>query len=84
MGFTNVLPDPSNQFAITVDSNPDNNLPLGDFGPGFATIKVTSNEKIMKAGFNSGIVDRAAASSHAWELNISYNPMPRAAFAPMS
>lgn len=77
MALQNILPDPSNQITSQGTAN------AGSYGPGFASVKINSTQKIMRDRTNSGIVTSRAQSYHMWSIDITYNPMTREEFDPI-
>ena len=76
MAFTNhlnILPDPNNAIGDAGETG-------GTAGPGFASVKVTSNQPTMKDFTNSGRILARAVARHQWKINISYNPMTETEF----
>lgn len=74
MATQNILPDPS---------NPINSLgqdTLGTYGPGFASVKLTSKQPVVTNRSNSGIAFRSLNSYHNWEISVSYNEMTKSTF----
>ena len=76
--FANRLPDPA--FKITEAGE---NANSGDTGPGFASVKFSSEQPISVSRTNSGRVISRAIVSHKWKIQISYNPMTRNEFEPV-
>jgi len=76
--FANRLPDPV--FKITEAGENSNS---GLAGPGFASVKFTSEQPISISRANSGRVISRAIVSHRWKINITYNPMTRDEFEPV-
>ena len=76
--FANRLPDPA--FKITEAGE---NANSGDAGPGFASVKFSSEQPISVSRTNSGRVITRAIVSHKWKINITYNPMTRNEFEPV-
>lgn len=77
--FSNLLPDPNNKInnAGVSDS-------AGTAGPGFAKIKFTSDNTTQVSRTISGRGVTASPSYHNWSFDISYNPMTRSEFDPVS
>lgn len=77
--FSDLLPDPNNKInnAGVSDS-------AGTAGPGFAKIKFTSDNTTQVSRTISGRGVTASPSYHNWSFDISYNPMTRAEFDPVS
>tara|TARA_B100001093_G_C26779185_1_gene993783 strand:- start:929 stop:1639 length:711 start_codon:yes stop_codon:yes gene_type:complete len=76
--FANRLPDPA--FKITEAGENANG---GNAGPGFASVKFTSEQPTAFSRTNSGRVITRAIVGHRWKINISYNPMTRDEFEPV-
>lgn len=77
--FSDLLPDPNNKInnAGAVDA-------AGTAGPGFAKVKFTSDNTTQVSRTISGRGVTASPSYHKWAFDISYNPMTRAEFDPIS
>ena len=76
--FLDTLPDPN--FKIGTAGNADAS---GTAGPGFASVKLSSNQPIMRDRTNSGRLISRNNIYHKWQLDITYNPMTRAEFEPV-
>ena len=76
--FANRLPDPV--FKITEAGENSNS---GLAGPGFASVKFSSQQPISISRANSGRVISRAIVSHKWKIQITYNPMTRDEFEPV-
>ena len=78
MAFLDILPDPDTKIldSGTTQSN-------GTAGPGFASISVTSNDKVMMNKTNTGRVITRKLATQQWKLKISYNPLTRDEFEPV-
>ena len=76
--FANRLPDPV--FKITEAGENSNS---GLAGPGFASVKFSSEQPVSVSRTNSGRVITRAIVSHRWKINITYNPMTRNEFEPV-
>ena len=76
--FANRLPDPV--FKITEAGENSNS---GLAGPGFASVKFSSDQPISVSRTNSGRVITRAIVSHKWKIQITYNPMTRDEFEPV-
>lgn len=74
--FQDVLPDPNNNIGNAGQAT-------GSAGPGFASVKVTSEQPYMSTRTNSGRLIARAQAAHKWKINIKYNPMTRAEFEPI-
>ena len=77
--FSDLLPDPNNKIntAGAVDAT-------GTAGPGFAKVKFTSDNTTQVSRTISGRGVTASPSYHKWSFDISYNPMTRSEFDPVS
>ena len=76
--FANRLPDPN--YKITESGN---NSSGGLAGPGFKTVKFSSEQPTSFSRTNSGRVITRAIVGHNWKINITYNPMTRDQFEPV-
>jgi len=76
IAYQTILPDPNNPIGSAGQNT-------GTDGPGYRSVQLTSNSKIMKTRTNSGRVVARAVSGQHWELAISYNPLTRAEFEPI-
>lgn len=74
--FQDVLPDPNNNIGNAGQAT-------GSAGPGFASVKITSEQPYMSTRTNSGRLIARAQAYHTWKINIKYNPMTRAEFEPI-
>lgn len=74
----NILPDPNNRIHDSGWSGG------GSFGPGFASMTLTSDQKVMKSRTNSGTLISRMISGHTWKLSVSYNPLTREDFEPVA
>lgn len=77
MAQQNILPDPVNRRSVTGDDA------SGSYGPGFASVKLSSNQKIMTDRTNSGRFIQRSHAYHSWIVDIEYNPMTKAEFLPV-
>lgn len=77
--FSDLLPDPNNKInnAGAADAT-------GTAGPGFAKIKFASDNTTQVSRTISGRGVTASPSYHKWSFDISYNPMTREEFDPVS
>ena len=75
--FQNVLPDPNNKIADAGQIGGATNQPAGTAGPGFASVKLSSRQPMLRDITNSGRLLSRAVASHRWTINITYNPMTR-------
>lgn len=76
MPIQNTLPDPNNLVNTA-------GLDSGTAGPGFASVKLSSDQPIMRDRTRSGRLVSRAVSYHQWNIDISYNPMTKAQFNPI-
>ena len=75
--FADILPNPTYTIGPAGEAN-------GSLeGPGYSSVTLSSNEKIMKTRTNSGRYISRASSNQYWKMNISYNPMTRTEFNPV-
>ena len=77
--FSDLLPDPNNKINTAGVSDVS-----GNAGPGFAGVKFRSNNQVQVSRTISGRGVSASPGYHNWEFDISYNPMTRAEFEPVS
>lgn len=76
--FANRLPDPAYKITEAGDNHSS-----GTAGPGFASVRFTSEQPSSISRTNSGRVISRAIVGHRWKINISYNPMTREEFEPV-
>lgn len=70
-----ILPDPNHPVNSVGEYDA-----AGTAGPGYASVKLVSNQPIMKDRTHSGrLVTRAVASQY-WQIDVTYNPMTRDEF----
>lgn len=74
----NVLPDPNYKRGIAGQE-----LTTGSTGPGFASIKLTNDQKMMLTRTNSQAAIARSVAGQKWNIDISYHPMTRAEFEPV-
>lgn len=75
--FSNRLPDPNYSIEETGKGG------SGTAGPGFASIKFSSQQPAALSRTNSGRVTTRAIAAHNWRISITYNPMTREQFEPV-
>jgi hypothetical protein len=77
--FTNRLPDPNWGISEGGEGH------ATDFteGPGFASVKFTSEQPVSFSRTNSGRVTTRAIVGQHWKINITYNPMTLDQFEPI-
>ena len=79
--FQNILPDPNNAISYAGD---DDSASVGRAtGPGFASVKFSSEQPLMRDRTNSGRLLTRAIAFHKWKISITYNPMTRDEFEPV-
>lgn len=78
MAVQEILPDPNNKIdaAGDVDSS-------GSAGPGFKSVTLKSEQKIMRDRTNSGRVITRSHAYHKWIVDITYNSLTKAEFHPV-
>jgi len=81
MALLNTLPDPN--IKIT-DAGAEGSPSLGTYGPGFASVKFSSNQPTMVSRTNGGRVVTRSQATQYWNIDISYNPLTRAEFEPIN
>ena len=79
--FLDILPDPVNPIgdagqALATGSG-------GAAGPGFASVKLSSNRNTMLDRTNSGRAVARSIAGHSWKVDINYNPLTRDEFEPV-
>lgn len=77
MAQQNILPDPNNRRSVGGDDG------SGSYGPGFKSVKLTSNQQVMTDRTNSGRLVQRSHAYHKWLINITYNPMTEEEFLPV-
>lgn len=73
--FSTRLPDPGYKRHFSGE-----NSAAGDLGPGFASVDLTSDQKVMVSRTNSQRVIAKAVAGHKWNIDIKYHPMTQAEF----
>jgi|SRR6056300_75999 len=76
MAIQNTLPDPLNLINTAGEDS-------GSAGPGFASVKLSSNQPIMRDRTRSGRLVSRAVTYHKWEIDITYNPLTKEEFTPV-
>lgn len=79
--FQNRLPDPVTYISNAGDSNSSN--AGATTGPGYASVRLSSKQPVVKDMTNSGRLLARAIAAHNWDIDISYNPMTREEFDPI-
>jgi len=74
----NTLPDPNYKKELWGKEDSG-----GTAGPGFASIKLTNDQKVMVTRTNSQKVIARAAAGQKWKIDITYHPMTREEFEPV-
>lgn len=74
--YLNTLPDPNNPIGEAGQAG-------GTDGPGYASVKLASEHKILNTRTNSGRLVSRELSGHKWNIDINYNPMTRDEFEPV-
>ena len=77
--FTNRLPDPN----WTIHTSGAGHASSYTAGPGFKSIKLSSNSPVQISRTNSGRVITRQVAGHKWGISITYNPMTREEFEPV-
>ena len=77
--FTDILPDP-----VFLYTDAGTNAAGGSTGPGFSAVGFQSNTDTQVSRTVSGRGVSRDSGTHFWSFNISYNPMFRAEFDPVS
>ena len=79
--FQNTLPDPNNYVAY--DGSSTSGHAGRTTGPGFKSIKFSSQAPVQISRTNSGRVITRGIAGHKWDIDITYNPMTRDDFEPI-
>ena len=79
MAFLNILPDPNTKIDNAGIADNTN----GVAGPGFASMTLTSNDKVMMNKTNTGRIITRKLATQQWKLKIYYNPLTRDEFEPV-
>tara|TARA_B110000503_G_scaffold142347_1_gene238839 strand:- start:1306 stop:2007 length:702 start_codon:yes stop_codon:yes gene_type:complete len=74
--FQNILPDPNYGIGDAGQSGTSK-------GPGFASVKLSSERPIMRNRTNSGRTISRAQMYHKWNISITYNELTREEFDPV-
>jgi hypothetical protein len=84
MAFMDILPDPNTRILDSgiAGVNTAGSL-TGNTGPGFASVKLSSNRKTMVDKTNSGRSVARSIAGHTWKVGITYNPLTRDQFEPV-
>ena len=80
MALSDRLPDPGFKRHFTGAATHNNN---GDFGPGFKSVKLVSDQKVMMSRTNSQRILSKAVAGQKWNIEIGYNPMTQDEFRPI-
>ena len=78
MALQNTLPDPN--FKRRFDGEDHTS---GTTGPGFASVKLTNDQKVLTTRTNSQRLISRAIAGQKWKVDINYNPMTQAEFNPV-
>lgn len=78
MALQNTLPDPN--FKRRFDGEDHTS---GTTGPGFASVKLTNDQKVLSTRTNSQRLISRAIAGQKWKVDINYNPMTQAEFNPV-
>lgn len=79
MAVQNILPDPNYGRDYAGESSTDSQFK----GPGFRSVKLSSEQSIMEDRTNSGRLVQRIHGYHKWTIDIEYNPMTREEFLPV-
>lgn len=75
--YQDILPDPTNKIGAA--GQPD----VGTAGPGYASVKLTADQKVITSRTNSNRMSARAIAGHKWNIDIGYNPMTQEEFLPI-
>ena len=78
-GYTDILPDPNNKIGDAGQTDATN----GTAGPGYASVSLSSEQKLIMSRTNSQRVSARAIAGHKWNIDIGYNPMTQTEFNPV-
>ena len=86
--FLDILPDPNTPIgdagqALATGSGASPGQAYGIVGPGFSSVKLSSNKKTMVSKTNSGRAVSRSIAGHTWQVDIKYNPLTRDQFEPV-
>ena len=81
--FTDRLPDPDWTIDITGEGRLETHVSSYTAGPGFKSIKLSSNAPVQISQTNSGRLITRQVAGHKWGIDITYNPMTRNEFEPI-
>jgi len=79
--FLDILPDPNNPIGDAGQALTTGNG--GVAGPGFKSIKISSNQPTQVSRTNSGRTITRRMAGQRWDINVTYNPMTRDQFEPV-
>jgi len=79
--LSNRLPDPD--YKIGYWGAGGGTTDTSNAGPGFASVKLTSDQKIMVSRTNSGRVLAKGIAAQKWNIDIDYHPMTQEEFRPI-
>ena len=74
-----ILPDPTNKILDSGLANAS-----GTAGPGFESVKFTSDQKVLMNRTHSGRVIQRSIAGQYWKVGLTYNPLTRAEFDPVN
>ena len=78
MAVQDTLPDPNFKRHFDGSDNAS-----GTVGPGFASVKLTNDQRILTTRTNSQRLISRAIAGQKWKIDINYNPMTRDEFEPV-
>ena len=78
MAVQDTLPDPNFKRYFDGSDNAS-----GTAGPGFASVKLTIDQKVLSTRTNSQRLISRAVAGQKWKIDINYNPMTRDEFEPV-
>lgn len=76
MSIQTTLPDPINKITNSGDDSPY----TGTAGPGYKTVKVSSEQQVLRDKSRSGVSYRRINQYHMWKVDISYNKLTKSQF----
>ena len=78
MAFLDILPDPNNPITYSGSAHSS-----GTDGPGFASVKLSSNFPTAISKTHSGRIISRRLAAQTWNIGITYNPLTRSEFEPI-
>jgi hypothetical protein len=80
MAYMDILPDPTRKILPSGQRNDT----TGSAGPGFVSVKLSSNMPSTLSRTNGGRVVLRSLATHSWNIDITYNQLTRSEFEPVN